>query len=133
MSRAEFLTTCPESLFPRLMRDLLSLGVDRAAVVNLCRAYGGRRLFVAETPGRLAEIVGDTAATLIVRRYRGEFLEIPSLVRLRAAERDQAIRNQHENGISVNDLARDHGLSMRRIRTILKAPPEPGAEHETTD
>lgn len=121
----EFVTTCPEALFPRRMRDLLALGIDRAGVLAICREYGGRRMFVAEAPEKLANLIGEKAAALLIERYRGEILDIPSLVSLRAAERGQSIRNQHEKGASVNDLAREFGLSMRRIRTIIKAPAEP--------
>lgn len=126
--------TCPESLFPRSVRDLLAFGVDRSSVLDLCRAFGGRRIYIAESPGKLGEIIGDDAADIIIQRFHGEFLDIPSLSRLRAAARAHEIRAARETGQTIADLAREFDLSMRRVRKILNSHPNTEhSDHEPTN
>jgi hypothetical protein len=87
--------------------------------------------------GRIAEAAGRQGALALVERHGGAYLKVPRRYRaghplslllgaealdpVRTRRNDEIIRS-YEAGRSVARLAREYGLSERRIWAILKTP-----------
>lgn len=90
--------------------------------------YGGRSLeFPRNETGRgaaafaaLAEVVGVQHAHRLCKHFGGEKLYIPKLTQHYIQQRNRNIVNQYSNGMSVVELCKEHELSDRHIRDILK-------------
>jgi len=140
MSRADdLLLTLPDSDLPRSMQELSGLGIDRRSILALCRVYGGRILHVRhKEPGELEKLIGAENGRRLWEHFHGSAVEIPSLFCLRAKARAATVVEMRNQDRKISDIAMETGLSMRRIRSIMKAhrrstnmPPTQERSHET--
>lgn len=116
---------------PESLREIAVLcGLD--AALQLAAVYGGTEIFIPVRPDGpsaavLRALLGEHAAAALIRAYPGHRLAIPRCVRLRRDHRDQAIIDAYTHGAPVRALARQHGLTTRQVRTILKRVPDAGS------
>lgn len=125
--RAAIAAALPATLPDSLREIALHCGLD--AALRLVDAHGGTELCIpthgACASGRaLAALLGETAATALIRSWPGSRLAIPRCARLRRDLRDQAIIDAYDRGTPVRDLARRHQLTTRQVRNLLKRVPE---------
>ena len=97
----------------------------RQGAMALVERHGGAYLKVpkhyrADHP--LSLLLGAEAATKLFRRFGGTRLYIAKLDKPSRARRNDEIIRSYEVGRPVASLAREHGLSERRIWAILKTP-----------
>lgn len=71
----------------------------------------------------IAEIIGTDNAVKVSDAFGGCTITIPKLGRTRREARDKAIREAYDGGASVRHLARQYGLTTRRVYDILGAKP----------
>ena len=97
----------------------------RQGAMALVERYGGTLLIVPKryrAGHPLVLLLGAEAAAKLIRRFGGTRLYIAKLdVPARARRNDEIIRS-YEAGRPVAWLAREYGLSVRRIWEILKMP-----------
>lgn len=97
----------------------------RQGALVLVKRHGGAYLKVPKryrAAHPLALLLGAEAATKLIRRYGGTRLYIAKLDDpVRTRRNDEIIRG-YEAGRPVAWLAREYGLSERRIWAILKMP-----------
>ncbi len=108
--------------WPQLLREI-ALYCGHDAALRLVDAHGGTELCIpthgACASGRaLAALLGETAATALIRSWPGSRLAIPRCARLRRDLRDQAIIDAYDRGTPVRDLARRHQLTTRQVRCL---------------
>jgi len=118
---AAVLRGLPPDELPGMLGELQRL-VGRDVVATLVDQCGGTSVWVPRTPAagnRLTRMVGHDAARVLIERYADDKLYIPSLQQLRQRRRNADIRRAYDRGTPVTELARRHGLSERRIWTIL--------------
>jgi hypothetical protein len=68
--------------------------------------------------GELAEILNDVQILKIWKRFSGTNVTFPQ--RLFSKEYTQKYIIEHQNDMTVSEIAKEMGLSERRIRQILK-------------
>ena len=114
---------------PPLMREIVGL-VGLGPAIALSRAYPGIALRVptgalphGDTRAGLVRLMGEAAAGKFVAHFGGERLTIPKCEQALRYKRDRRIIIGYTVGQSVMALAREHDLSERQIRTILKRSP----------
>lgn len=113
---------------PESLREIaFHCGLD--AALRLVDAHGGTEICIpthgACASGRaLATLIGEPAAADLIRAWPGCRLPVPRCASLRRDLRDQAIIDNYDQGTPVRDLARQHQLTTRQVRTILKRSPE---------
>ena len=117
------------SNLPQSVRDIIDL-VGVTPALALVRAYPGNILKVpkgaredGQVRARLIGIMGLDAANTFIATYGGDRLSIPRCVEALRDERDQRIIASYDDGQSVPELAVEHILTERQIRTILKRVP----------
>lgn len=74
----------------------------------------------AATYAHLAEVVGETEAKALCNYFGGGWVYIPKLTQYYLQERNKRLVLDYNSGKSVRELARDYGLSDRRICEVLK-------------
>jgi hypothetical protein len=97
--------------------------------VTLCAGHGITRCGRSSKETRprctckghwLAATVGDELAVLLCRTFGGESLDLAPCYYVHAFERNRRIRDAFAAGKSQLDLRREHGMSERAIRYIVK-------------
>ncbi len=94
------------------------IGEDKA--LKLMTAYPKVMLEIPRNPEKapcLQQVVGYSATVKLCEYYHGDYIYIPSAENILRAYRDKKIR-QERGKKSVDTLAREHGLSYRRIQQI---------------
>ena len=117
----------PDALPDSLRAIALHCGLD--AALQLVATHGGTEIFVptherCRSGAALVLLLGAAAARALIRSYPGSRLPIPRCAGVRRDLRDQAIIAAYTAGTSVRDLARQHEITTRQVRTILKRIPE---------
>lgn len=118
----------PPAALPESLREIaLHCGLD--AALQLVATHGGTEICVptharCRSAAALVQLIGDAAARALIRSYPGSRLSIPRCAEAKRALRDQAIIDAYTARVSVRDLARQHEITTRQVRTILKRVPE---------
>lgn len=114
---------------PRSVREMVA-HIGLPATMTIVRVHGGTVLRVptgAREDGQqlleLIERIGEPATRALIAAYGGERLFIPRCAQAVRDMRDRRIIAAYDAGQSVNSLAREHTLTDRQIRTILKRCP----------
>lgn len=114
---------------PRSVREMVA-HIGLPATMAIVRVYGGTVLRVptgAVADGQrlleLTELLGTPATCDLIAAYGGERISIPRCAQALRDIRDRRIIAAYDAGQSVNSLAREHTLTDRQIRTILKRCP----------
>lgn len=114
---------------PRSVREMVA-HIGLPATMAIVRVYGGTVLRVptgARADGQqlleLIELIGKPATRALIAAYGGERLFIPRCAQALRDMRDRGIIAAYDAGQSVNSLAREHTMTDRQIRTILKRCP----------
>jgi Mor family transcriptional regulator len=71
---------------------------------------------------KIAEVIGVEAALALAKYFGGLNISVPRLPWIERRERDKAIKEAYDHGVSVKALARSYQLTSRQIRNILKRP-----------
>jgi len=106
---------------PHSLRELRAL-VGTEAAVKLAAECGGGGVYVPRRPQPghwLSRVVGHENARALAEVYGGDKLEVPTLDGLRHQLRLRRMRRLREEGVSVTGLAREFGLTRRRVFQIL--------------
>ncbi len=110
---------------PGSLRELADLiGID--AVWRLVQRWGGVRLFIPVTmppEHEIAATIGPEAAEALAGHYGGDVLELAKGDHALRCLRNRAIVDQYDRGVPAARLARDYGLTLRTIRSIINRPP----------
>lgn len=114
---------------PRSVREMVA-HIGLPATMTIVRVYGGTVLRVptgAVADGQrlleLTELLGTPVTCDLIAAYGGERISIPRCAQALRDIRDRRIIAAYDAGQSVNSLAREHTLTDRQIRTILKRCP----------
>lgn len=126
------MTTPPPAALPAALPDslreiALHCGLD--AALQLVATHGGTEISIptherCSSAAALVQLIGAEAARALIRSYPGSRLPIPRCAGAKRDLRDQAIIDAYTAGTSVRDLARQHEITTRQVRTILKRIPE---------
>lgn len=107
----------PEQL-PKTAQELFAM-IGSEELKALTRSAGGQSLSISSQGEKPAFLTISDAAWQIIRdRWHGSKVYFPKCLRVEEADRNQTIRQQRAAGITVNALARQHGLSDRQIMAI---------------
>lgn len=104
--------------------NTIALTIGRPAAIELCRAWGGRALYVPSTMTTqhpIALTLGFEAASKLSAEWGGDLLHVPSERRALAAARDDSIVLEWQQGETISAIARRFGLSRFRVQQILDA------------
>lgn len=71
---------------------------------------------------RIAEVAGLEAAVKIASAFRGTHLYVPGLDEHMRRARDESIRADYDDGVSIRRLSAKYWLTQRGIRKILDRP-----------
>lgn len=114
---------------PRSVREMVA-HIGLPATMAIVRVYGGTVLRVptgAVADGQrlleLTELLGTPVTCDLIAAYGGERISIPRCAQALRDIRDRRIIAAYDAGQSVNSLAREHTLTDRQIRSILKRCP----------
>ncbi|GAB0057437.1 hypothetical protein SIID45300_01765 [Candidatus Magnetaquicoccaceae bacterium FCR-1] len=115
---------------PPMLRELVDVA-GFAATVALAERFGGTEIVVpAREPGPewiVWQCAGGEAAGKIWRRYQGLRVYIPKGDRALRCVRNRQIVEAYRGDATANRLAREFGLSSRRVSDILNNPDSGGA------
>lgn len=93
-----------------------------AAAVRLCKAYGGRLVYVPRQLNEthpLALSLGTRAAHELSRRFGGERIAIPPESAALVEMRNSLIVNDYQGGLSISRLSRSYGISRKWVAAII--------------
>ncbi len=110
---------------PRTLQDLSEV-IGLPAVETLVRQWGGRRLWIpcgAKKTHPISQALGMNAAKRLSARYGGDVIDIPKAKSATARDRNQELIRLYSDGVSVDVLAKEFGLTSRWIRGILSRSP----------
>ncbi|MDG3442454.1 hypothetical protein [Nitrospirillum amazonense] len=109
-----------------ILFDELVEVVGIAAATALSRQWGGRVLYIAHkpTPGcPLAVVVGMEAAEVMARHFGGIHLWFPI-----TQGKHSKVRRLRAEGISISEIARQTGYTVRNVYIILGQTPPAEAD-----
>lgn len=109
------------SEFSPVVAELVAMLGKRKAFA-LCRA--GDVVYVPVTlnsRARLLQMLGAVDAAKLIARWGGQQLQLPNLIAIDKGRRNAEIRLSVANGAKVKEVARQHGLSVRQVRNVLRA------------
>lgn len=95
------------------------------AAIELCRAWGGRMLYVPTSENMdqahpIALAIGLASARELAKRYGGERLAIPAERNALLELRNQHIAAKYATGeYSVSALSLEYGIHRKMVTTIL--------------
>lgn len=126
---------------PQSARDLIAL-IGLSATARLIEAMPGYPFPVpkgednnpegAARFATLVEIVGETAARILVKHFGGDNMYVPSCKEAIRKVRNRQIVADYNGGATVFDLVIKYKLCYRQIETILKStdttPPDPSQQ-----
>lgn len=95
-----------------------------AAALELCRAWGGRVIYVPKLENMdqahpIALAIGLTCARELSNRYGGEHLPIPAERNALLELRNRHIVAKYGAGSSVSALSAEYGIHRKMVATIL--------------
>lgn len=73
----------------------------------------------------LERLVGLSVASELVRVYGGDTVYIPNCRYVRTRARNQQIVREFDAGVSLEELAKRHKISVRQVSKVLKITPAP--------
>lgn len=108
----------------RDMFEQLAEVIGEKAAEELCRAWGGLRVYVPTPQGMderhpIALAIGLDAALKLCAEWPAHTLTIPMLDRLRRARRHQEIVEAYKAGARVTNLARKYGMHAHSIYALI--------------
>lgn len=117
--------------FSPLLNDIAEVAGVRAALL-IGRDKACQRIYIPTPPLApshwLIQLVGDEAASLIGRRWGGNYLDIPPALGGQMRRRRRAITEMTKNGMSINQISRSLGVARSTVtdqrRKIEKQPSE---------
>lgn len=108
-------------MLSRILEEIVEVA-GYAAALELCRGFGGRTVRVpapmVETHP-LALTMGYGPARALSERFGGEDLPVPAERTALMDLRNQRIVAAYDDGASVSELAREFGLTRKRITEVL--------------
>jgi hypothetical protein len=107
-------------LSPLLVELQSVIGLDNT--LKLVERWGGVMLYVPQDipeNHKIAQLIGKTSADALARYCGLERLNIPLARDYRRALRNAEMYTRHKEGESVNELAREYGISARQLWEIL--------------
>lgn len=116
---------------PPSVREMVEL-IGLAPTLRLVEAYGGNVLRIP-TGGRdtgatgmrarLVELLGEEATDRLIASYGGERITVARCAAALRDRRDRRMIEDYGRGVAVSRLAREHCLTERQVRNILKRTP----------
>ncbi len=106
---------------PGSLLELKRIAGD-AAALSLVFTYGGCRIYMPSNirPNHpLVAIMGNPASKALAEAYGGSRINIPKKDTIMRQLRIKDIQCDHNNGASIDFLARKHNLSRRRVQQLL--------------
>lgn len=103
--------------WPQLLREC-AMALDEAAALRLASTLGGQRIIIARRKSDvLIAAVGEAITDFLLTQHTDENLYIPMFESKMLAERRRlhVLQNPRQ---SANDLARELGISCRRVEQI---------------
>lgn len=97
--------------------------IGKNALDQLCRFYGGQRVYVPITAPPhhpLALVIGHCAAERLSSCIRGDRIEVPKNRHAETKDRNTELVQRYRAGESVRYLAAEYQLTERRIYVILQ-------------
>jgi hypothetical protein len=113
---------CDEAILVKksLSQTLVEL-VGCESAEKIIAEFGGARIWVPvrNTPdAKLAQILGDGAASALCARFGGDYLQIPNTISGHKVY--QRIAELHRRGCKIDDIARTVGRSRRTVFRLLR-------------
>lgn len=113
---------------PKMARRLVEMiGLD--ATISLIQAEGGNELRLAEVIDghssawvRLVEIIGDDAATRLVRDWPDTRIYVPMCLQALRTQRTREIIRRFDAGESFDSIRSRYKISRRHLFRLLKRP-----------
>jgi hypothetical protein len=118
-------------LLPPVFAKRLTSALSPPAIYRLIQAFPGARMRIPAKPDqnhRLAVALTMSELASLCRRFRGSILEIPTGSRLKAGLLYRQVVALAADGLSVSEIARRTGLTMRWVRVLLNARREAGQQ-----
>ncbi len=111
-----------ERLLPTQIR-LIAREIGLLETVKLLEARGGLPTYIAENPeqSQLCEVLSRESVASLCDAFGGRTLDLPKPDKVVQQLRDLYITEARANGVSGRRLARDTGLTHRRIKQITSA------------
>jgi hypothetical protein len=106
---------------PDLLQELAD-AIGGPALEKLLGEYGGVHLRVPRNarPGHpIAAVIGMSAYEQLVQIFGGECLSMPKRQSVRLEQRNLEIVSRRQAGESVDHIAREYDLTVRRVFSIL--------------
>lgn len=109
-----------------LTAELCSL-IGEDATRTLIQHWGGGWLYIPKSPlgHPLSTVLGEDAARLLSEYFGGIRLAIPLGAQLALEDRNEAIRRDRAEGMSVPQLARKYRVSLRLVYYVVGSEPKP--------
>lgn len=102
--------------------DLASV-IGFTATLRIAVYFGGSNLYVAAEPDesqQVVKLIGMPAARRLAEQWGTETIAVPTMWAYEEDQRNRLVGNLLRRGISPKDIARDMGLSERRIQQIRR-------------
>jgi hypothetical protein len=128
-------------MLPESVQNLVRL-IGFGLTMKMVNEMGGERLHIPRRPEGgeydwLVDVLGEGAAEVVQKQYRGENLYIPFCARALIADRDRLVIARYEaflkagySGRAASRLIRRdpqfRGISYRTIQKIVNRPAPPG-------
>jgi len=99
--------------------------IGEDAFTNLCAAFGGIGLYIAQTDAclsRLSAVIGEEAAQKLINAFHKQKIEFPKGQRGKIKLRNQSIGKDYAAKMPMRELALKYGLTERHIRNVLDSP-----------
>lgn len=100
------------------------------ATLRIATWYGGQNLYVSPTPDesmQLVRLIGMPAAQRLAAEWGGERVAVPTMWAYEEDQRNRLVGNLLKRGISTKEIARDMGMTERRIQQIRRVLEDLGA------
>ncbi len=93
-----------------------------AAAARLAARLGGQRIWIPTTEegrARLADLIGQEIADLLIERYGGIDIYIPMNIAETRLRRERCIAEMAARGLGTRDIAARLGCTRRTVQRIL--------------
>lgn len=109
--------------------DDLAGEIGFTATVTLATWYGGRNLYVAaamKEDSHVVRLIGVPAARRLTAAWGGTQIAVPTMAVYEKGMRKRLIGALIGRGVGMKDIARDMGVSERRVQQIRRALEDAG-------
>ena len=123
----------PDMLPPQLRKLVCVIGFTET--LNLVKAKGGVPVYIPDNPRASCQFDGVlkiASVSLLSQEFGGQTLDLPKADKLLAQLRDLYIIQQR-NAVSGRKLAKECGLTWRRIKQICAAAKEDNGQADLFD